>query len=173
MSWMVYMFFFLMIRRPPRSTRTDTLFPYTTLFRSVRYGSTVGDGGAYRVYANGYDREGLPGGSAADVPDGGKGIRAGFLADFGGEADGFTFQGDYFYNDLFGIGRDTGHNVQARWSHHFASGSKLQLQAYYDKVDRRVTGLRDRLETFDVTAQHDIALGSHRIVWGAGVQIGR
>src|SRR3546814_13234679 len=26
--------FFLMIRRPPRSTRTDTLFPYTTLFRS-------------------------------------------------------------------------------------------------------------------------------------------
>src|SRR3546814_17490013 len=29
-------FFFLMIRRPPRSTRTDTLFPYTTLFRSVQ-----------------------------------------------------------------------------------------------------------------------------------------
>src|SRR3546814_9585465 len=28
--------FFLMIRRPPRSTRTDTLFPYTTLFRSLR-----------------------------------------------------------------------------------------------------------------------------------------
>src|SRR3546814_14884047 len=27
-------FFLLMIRRPPRSTRTDTLFPYTTLFRS-------------------------------------------------------------------------------------------------------------------------------------------
>src|SRR3546814_18699701 len=37
------MLFFVMIRRPPRSTRTDTLFPYTTLFRSVfdpnvRYG---------------------------------------------------------------------------------------------------------------------------------------
>src|SRR3546814_12493052 len=29
-------FFFLMIRRPPRSTRTDTLFPYTTLFRSAK-----------------------------------------------------------------------------------------------------------------------------------------
>src|SRR3546814_3879638 len=27
-----------MIRRPPRSTRTDTLFPYTTLFRSLRRG---------------------------------------------------------------------------------------------------------------------------------------
>src|SRR3546814_7864953 len=32
---MSFIFFFLMIRRPPRSTRTDTLFPYTTLFRSV------------------------------------------------------------------------------------------------------------------------------------------
>src|SRR3546814_7247472 len=30
----MFIFFFLMIRRPPRSTRTDTLFPYTTLFRS-------------------------------------------------------------------------------------------------------------------------------------------
>src|SRR3546814_7196434 len=28
-------FFFLMIRRPPRSTRTDTLFPYTARFRSL------------------------------------------------------------------------------------------------------------------------------------------
>src|SRR3546814_10534962 len=32
---LVNFFFFLMIRRPPRSTRTDTLFPYTTLFRSA------------------------------------------------------------------------------------------------------------------------------------------
>src|SRR3546814_17672587 len=31
---LVAILFFLMIRRPPRSTRTDTLFPYTTLFRS-------------------------------------------------------------------------------------------------------------------------------------------
>src|SRR3546814_11449076 len=33
-TYYVDYFFFLMIRRPPRSTRTDTLFPYTTLFRS-------------------------------------------------------------------------------------------------------------------------------------------
>src|SRR3546814_5937275 len=33
-----FSFFFLMIRRPPRSTRTDTLFPYTTLFRSFFLG---------------------------------------------------------------------------------------------------------------------------------------
>src|SRR3546814_7086319 len=34
-SFLHFFFFFLMIRRPPRSTRTDTLFPYTTLFRSI------------------------------------------------------------------------------------------------------------------------------------------
>src|SRR3546814_16383690 len=34
MCYIFLMFFFLMLRRPPRSTRTDTLFPYTTLFRS-------------------------------------------------------------------------------------------------------------------------------------------
>src|SRR3546814_2258783 len=33
--WVCTCFVFLMIRRPPRSTRTDTLFPYTTLFRSI------------------------------------------------------------------------------------------------------------------------------------------
>src|SRR3546814_11156980 len=35
---LLHFFFFLMIRRPPRSTRTDPLFPYTTLFRSWRNG---------------------------------------------------------------------------------------------------------------------------------------
>src|SRR3546814_5327119 len=35
-----------MIRRPPRSTRTDTLFPYTTLFRSHATGDARIDGGA-------------------------------------------------------------------------------------------------------------------------------
>src|SRR3546814_6312591 len=34
--YLYYFVFFLMVRRPPRSTRPDTLFPYTTLFRSLR-----------------------------------------------------------------------------------------------------------------------------------------
>src|SRR3546814_17640226 len=48
---MVFVFcFFLMIRRPPRSTRTDTLFPYTTLFRSeVPVGGGLGIDRAQQV----------------------------------------------------------------------------------------------------------------------------
>src|SRR3546814_6021171 len=45
-----FVFFFLMIRRPPRSTRTDTLFPYTTLFRSRRLGQRVEEGGQARFH---------------------------------------------------------------------------------------------------------------------------
>src|SRR3546814_9716018 len=50
-------FFFLMIRRPPRSTRTDTLFPYTTLFRSA--------GGRHECDG----REAVVDGSGSRVPD--------------------------------------------------------------------------------------------------------
>src|SRR3546814_3293390 len=39
-----FLFFFLMIRRPPCSTRTDTLFPYTTRFRSLPGDSTAHSG---------------------------------------------------------------------------------------------------------------------------------
>src|SRR3546814_14718035 len=45
----LFLFFFLMIRRPPRSTRTDTLFPYTTLFRSAG----AGDAQAHRAAQSG------------------------------------------------------------------------------------------------------------------------
>src|SRR3546814_5228698 len=65
-------FFFLMIRRPPRSTRTDTLFPYTTLFRSRQakrrgmtasryreHGTVLGDDGVHapKVASDGRSEE--------------------------------------------------------------------------------------------------------------------
>src|SRR3546814_4504589 len=51
-----------MIRRPPRSTRTDTLFPYTTLFRSRGPGRLDTGGGLIARSARGIDRL-LTGGS--------------------------------------------------------------------------------------------------------------
>src|SRR3546814_17503168 len=44
-----------MIRRPPRSTRTDTLFPYTTLFRSRCAEASLCDGGGTEKMANTHD----------------------------------------------------------------------------------------------------------------------
>src|SRR3546814_3051711 len=52
-----------MIRRPPRSTRTDTLFPYTTLFRSAAPGARADAGG------RGARRSGAGAAAAAGEPD--------------------------------------------------------------------------------------------------------
>src|SRR3546814_13725630 len=79
--------FFLMIRRPPRSTRTDTLFPYTTLFRSqavraVRSGGSVRLGAELRPGAA-YTQSILVGaGAVIDV----SGVRG--IADLPGGASG-------------------------------------------------------------------------------------
>src|SRR3546814_6275327 len=48
----MHLLFFLMIRRPPRSTRTDTLFPYTTLFRSIRVTINSDDPAYFGGYVN-------------------------------------------------------------------------------------------------------------------------
>src|SRR3546814_14504151 len=56
--YILFRFFilFLMIRRPPRSTRTDTLFPYTTLFRSLPPGSLA----TVRIHGKGRRERVLP-----------------------------------------------------------------------------------------------------------------
>src|SRR3546814_10636231 len=59
--WLV--FFFLRRRRPPRSTRTDTLFPYTTLFRS-----SSNSGGAVAPSAAARPRAGAATARAPDNP---------------------------------------------------------------------------------------------------------
>src|SRR3546814_5794630 len=61
-----------MIRRPPRSTRTDTLFPYTTLFRSLRRSSVrVGNRRALGLPRHG-TRDRVPTASRRRRPCGGR-----------------------------------------------------------------------------------------------------
>src|SRR3546814_17426358 len=49
---MIWLFFLLMIRRPPISTRTHTLFPYTTLFRSLASAAAGGYQAIEEIAAN-------------------------------------------------------------------------------------------------------------------------
>src|SRR3712207_7423717 len=74
------LFFFLMIRRPPRST----LFPYTTLFRSL--GSVGGPGGV--VVAEARPRRELPLRASVGVPDADLGAHAARLAERAHVGDG-------------------------------------------------------------------------------------
>src|SRR3546814_8599803 len=50
-----------MIRRPPRSTRTDTLFPYTTLFRSIEMRTMSAAGAAAPSRQDAANRMAMPG----------------------------------------------------------------------------------------------------------------
>src|SRR3546814_3071195 len=54
-----------MIRRPPRSTRTDTLFPYTTLFRSKPFFAYLQTSGNHRPFTIPKDNDGF---QALDLP---------------------------------------------------------------------------------------------------------
>src|SRR3546814_2476530 len=67
-----------MIRRPPRSTRTDTLFPYTTLFRSL----DATDGKAGFVEVEFHERRRSSGAGWAQLPSTGLTGEPGFLRDF-------------------------------------------------------------------------------------------
>src|SRR3546814_11843552 len=59
----IVVFFLLRIRRPPRSTRTDTLFPYTTLVRSRGAGPRHPRAPAARLRATGDADRAAPGGA--------------------------------------------------------------------------------------------------------------
>jgi iron complex outermembrane receptor protein len=142
---------------------------------ALRYGAGLGGNGALRIYANGLDREDMPAGPAPDAEDGITGWQAGFRADFGGETDHVTVQGDIFDTDvdlLPGDG-DRGHNLLARWTRSFGDDRSLQVQAYYDDYRRRFTLVEDSLETFDLEAQLNLKAGSHDIVLGGGARTTR
>ncbi|HEY0149367.1 MAG TPA: TonB-dependent receptor [Allosphingosinicella sp.] len=142
---------------------------------ALRYGTALGEAGAVRVYAHGFDREDLADGAGVDQNDRFKGWQAGFRSDWGSGADRFTFQGDIFDNKLAtGTGDgNRGHNLLARWNRQLNSRSALQVQAYYDDFRRRFTLVSDSLETFDVEAQYNRSAGSHELVLGAGARTTR
>src|SRR3546814_17648580 len=71
-----------MIRRPPRSTRTDTLFPYTTLFRSAAAWGSGAVAGVVNILLQ-KDLEGLPVGAHTGISSRGDGARYGMDVAFG------------------------------------------------------------------------------------------
>src|SRR3546814_11012957 len=73
-----------MIRRPPRSTRTDTLFPYTTLFRSARTGKEI----------SGFDNDLFSGGLVQSAEVDARSLLRAAVALGGGGGDGLAIEAD-------------------------------------------------------------------------------
>ena len=144
-----------------------------------RYGSTVGDSGAVRVYARAFKRGPMqqPGGQSAH--DDWYKTQAGFRADWSADADSFTVEGDAYRalenQPTAGAGdlQVSGADLLGRW-HHDTARSRLQLQAYADQSERREPfgGIGFVLHTYDISLQQNLGLGrAGELVWGAGERV--
>jgi iron complex outermembrane recepter protein len=138
----------------------------------IRYGLPLGNGGAVRVYAEGWNRQGFPPSGRRNLRDGNIGWQAGFRGDLGDEADQFTLQGDWsgHDNETSPGDRDETQSLLGRWTHTHGDGAQTQFQAYYSRYARRFFGVFDRLGVLDIMVQHNRTEGAHALVAGAGVR---
>lgn len=146
----------------------------TSQFATGRYGARLGDLGAYRVYLRGYERGGSRRAGGGDAGDDWGGGQVGFRADLGAGQDRVTLQGDVFHDDVESMaparpdGKLEGGNVLARWTRSAGEAAEFEVQAYYDRYERRARGILDGVITYDVQAQQRLVLGRHKLVLGVG-----
>ena len=145
---------------------------------AARYGGQFGPGesdGRYRLYAKYSEQRHTSAASGAEIRDASNLTQAGFRADWGRAAEGFTLQGDAYTTDIEqGVAgapsqrRLNGANVLGRWTRELTSDSNLRVQFYYDRTKRDQPGvIREVLDTFDFEFQHGFRLGSrHALLWG-------
>jgi iron complex outermembrane receptor protein len=126
-----------------------------------------------RLYLEAADRDDNITAAGLDARDGWRHRQGGFRMDWAPGRDLVTLQGDtYGGAEHEMIGPDlsvSGHNLLARWTRQLGERSTLQVQAYYDYLERRQTGFfGDYLSTYDLDIQHSFSLGRHEVVWGGG-----
>jgi iron complex outermembrane receptor protein len=144
----------------------------------ARYGRSIGESAAGRVYLTGFRRGPMRRPNGDSARDDWEGVQGGFRLDWAGEGDSLTLQGDVHDGDInqsLGVpGYIRGHNLLGRWTRRGASGSSLEVQAYYDRIERQARLIYDSLKTYDVQVQHSFDLGSRsRVVWGGGYRVTR
>jgi len=144
---------------------------------AVRHGGDFGEAGAWRAYLTGHRRGESQALTGEEANDDAEGLRGGVRADWLAGENRLTLQGDAFDNEVAInedlLGTDThvrGANVLGRWSRPLADG-ELQVQAYYDRQEREEPGTLEQSETWDLSVQHAVARGRHRLVLGAGHRV--
>lgn len=144
---------------------------------AVRHGGDLGQAGAWRAYLIGYAREESLSPTGVEANDDAEGTRAGARADWAVGDSRLTLQGDVFDNqmtvneDLLGTETHArGGNLLGRWTRPLAGG-ELQVQAFYDWFEREEPGALEESDTWDMSIQHAMDLGRHRLVLGAGHRV--
>jgi iron complex outermembrane receptor protein len=152
-----------------------------------RYGARLNDGGSYRVYLRTRDNDNFSDSNGNEHADAWNLLQSGFRFDWDLDArDSLTVQGDIYNGDaelVTGYLPDinsqaefradeaglSGGNMLLRWKRLFDSYSNIELQAYYDRTERRGITVGETIETFDLEFQQRLPLGdAHDFTWGAG-----
>jgi iron complex outermembrane recepter protein len=158
---------------------------------NVRYGGGNGKTFDYRVYGAGFVR-GPEFHLDGDDYDSWRALQGGFRIDFSrGDRDNFTVQGDIYdegagetvtavtyappYSQILqGTERLSGGNIVARWHRIQGDGKDFQVQAYYDRENRREPNFADLRDTYDVDLLDRFRLpGNQQISWGAGARFSK
>jgi len=143
----------------------------------ARYGGAEGNV-SYRAYGRVFDVFNTSTANGATLSDGWSKGQAGFRADWGTTANGFTLQGDGYRGSLDQVTDQNAHisgaNLLARWNRDLAGWGSLQVQANVDQTERDIPGVfGEHLNIFDFEFQHGLnAIGGHRLTWGGGYRYG-
>lgn len=160
---------------------------YEQGFLNARYGGSSGTLD-YRVYELGFNRgpEYHPDGINFDRW---RTIQAGFRTDWDESVrDNFTFQGDIYdegagtgvnatmytppySQNVYGTDLLSGGNVLGRWKRTYGEGEDFQLQAFYDRTNRRQPNFADYRDTYDIDfLDHFHMPYREQISWGLGAR---
>jgi iron complex outermembrane receptor protein len=144
---------------------------------ALRHGGDLGDNGAWRIYLNGQVRGESRSRTGLEANDDSEGARAGVRADWATGENRLTLLANVFDNqvtvneNLLGIETHVrGGDVVGRWTRPLAGG-ELQIQAYYDRFERDEPEALERSDTWDLSVQHALDVGRHRLVFGAGHRV--
>jgi iron complex outermembrane recepter protein len=157
-------------------------------FGGIRYGGKIDETAYYRVYAKYFNRDNSVDAAGRDASDEWDMFRTGFRVDWDATTENsLTFQGDYntghvggnFPPNQLDLSQSvveeldlTGANLLGRWKHTFSTSSVLEIQTYFDHVDRHSPYSAERIDTFDVDGQHRFPLGERQdVIWGLGYRL--
>jgi iron complex outermembrane receptor protein len=156
-------------------------------FVSARYGGG-NDNLAYRVYGRGFTRGPQFHSDGRDFDDWRRG-QAGFRMDWTPDnREVVTVSGNVYHTDagsklaistyspprltnLEANGEFSGQNVLGEWRRKFDNGSDLGVRAYFDRTNRQDLNYHEVRDTVDLDFIHHVPLGSHDLIWGAGLRV--
>jgi iron complex outermembrane recepter protein len=155
---------------------------------TVRYGGSRGQNFDYKIYGKAFTRGPEFHPDARNFDDW-RGVQGGFRTDWTRKTkDHFTVQGDIYeqrdgesvqatsytppYSQVVDANaRLSGGNVLGRWSRTLNADNDFQVQAYYDRTNRREPNFQDLRDTYDIDYIHHLKVASwHSLTWGAGAR---